>query len=401
MSWIESLKKDFVLQTGDEIKYYPEWLNASHQTSYNVSEFIFPNVAGTLVTRDLPLGTKYNLEIYFQGENHLTEASNFELSARDNRPWNVSHPFYGSLLVHPSSLTFDQTKLNVTKITGSITETIDIDGVASDVSPVDDIELTSIEVNENAAEVMELVPLTNSEIANATIDNDNAFTEFSKAVTTQSQTNALTNAYNEANAAIATATIAPIIAMRKAQSVLTLPAKFEDTVTARFDTLRNTFTALMDSALAFTKIGEKRYLEGQSSALVTAMCNTAATPKEGDYPTRTSVENMITNLVTQQGLLISTFDSLSNQDYSPNRETFQGINRVVNFTISELFNIALGAKQERTVTTNEDSNIILLAHRFYGLKTDDSTIKELAEINNLGLNNVLEIKSGTNITYLV
>ena len=401
MGWIEQLQSDFTIKTGDGIEYKPEWLNASHQVSYNISEFVFPNLSGVLSTRKLPRGSKYNLEIYFQGEDHLKESTDFEISAKDPRPWKVQHPFHGTLLVQPSSLTFDQTKLNITKITGTITETIDLDGVKTDTSAVDAIEALTLETNEVAALAMELVPLTPDEVANAQLDNDGAFTEFSKIVTTQSQTNDLTNAYNAANSAISKAIIAPITAMRKAQTLLVTPYRWEDTIQSRFKSLKSQFEGLMTSAIAFTKFGQKRYLEGQSSALMTAMCNTAAQPNDGDYRTRNNVEDMIDNLIIQHDLLISTFDSISTDDYQPNRETFQGISNVLNFTISELFTIALGAKQERTVLINEDTNVILLAHRFYGLKSDDSTINELIEINNIGLSQILEVKKGSFITYLV
>jgi hypothetical protein len=77
------------------------------------------------------------------------------------------------------------------------------------------------------------------------------------------------------------------------------------------------------------------------------------------------------------------------------------LTNLINFTLSNLFNIALGAKQERFVFLETDSNVILLAHRFYGLVPDDSTIDELIEQNEIGLTEILNIKAGRKIIYFI
>ena len=43
----------------------------SKTKDYNVAEFEFPEVSGTLVSRKKPKGSRYDLEIIFQGENNL------------------------------------------------------------------------------------------------------------------------------------------------------------------------------------------------------------------------------------------------------------------------------------------------------------------------------------------
>jgi len=68
---------------------------------------------------------------------------------------------------------------------------------------------------------------------------------------------------------------------------------------------------------------------------------------------------------------------------------------------SELFEIAISAQQERSILCDSDTNVILLAHRFYGLLIDDSTIQRVMDNNSIGLSEILDIKKGRKILYYV
>lgn len=401
MSWITLINSEFSITTGDGSVFSPQWLNATRQTSYNIKEFIFPNVAGSLVERREPKGVKYNLEVHFQGENHIDISNAFEIAARDSRAWKVAHPFYGEILVQPNQLVFDQKKYNVTKITGTLLETIDFDGIKSDISNVDAIEAATISLNDNAAEQLEILDYSAGQATVFGAQNDNAFERFKKAVTTNSQINELTNAYNEANTAINNLTIAPVIAMRKVQNVLTLPYTWELSLQIRFNALKAEFEALFQNLGIYRDVSSKKYLEGQTTSLMAAICNTAAQPLPGDYKTRTDVENTIEEVISLNNTLIENFDTLSDFDYTPKQEVFNELDAIVNFTISKLFEIAIGAQQERTFILTEDSNIINLTHRFIGLDSEDLNLDDFIEINDIGLNEILEVKKGRKILYYV
>jgi hypothetical protein len=45
MSWIENIKNDLQITTGDGKKYKPSWLNATKSIDYNISEFEFQKLA--------------------------------------------------------------------------------------------------------------------------------------------------------------------------------------------------------------------------------------------------------------------------------------------------------------------------------------------------------------------
>src|SRR5688500_16182415 len=113
MSWVEKIQRELIITTGDGKEYKPNWLNASKDVEYNVAQFNFPKIPGTLVAGGEPKGAQYSVEFYFQGEDHLDKFTAFEQSAKDKRPWTISHPFYGRLVVKPLALKFDHSKYNV------------------------------------------------------------------------------------------------------------------------------------------------------------------------------------------------------------------------------------------------------------------------------------------------
>ena len=99
--------------------------------------------------------------------------------------------------------------------------------------------------------------------------------------------------------------------------------------------------------------------------------------------------------------VIQTDDSDELDSYVPDNQAMQLISSLVNFTLSNLFIIALNAKQERSIVLEADSNLINLAHRFYSLDLDDENIDELILNNNIGINEHLLVKKGRIIRYYV
>ena len=81
MSWLEKVNTQLKIKCGDGKEYTPNYLDAKKGKEYNIAKFNFPNVKGTLVKRKAPMGLSFPLDIYFQGENHLQVAADFEASA--------------------------------------------------------------------------------------------------------------------------------------------------------------------------------------------------------------------------------------------------------------------------------------------------------------------------------
>lgn len=407
MSWLDKIKTALVIQTGDGKQYKPQWINATKKVDYNVAEFEFPNITGTLVKRGTPKGARYNLELFFQGENNLDDARKFETSAADPRPWNITHPLYGRLTVQPLSLEFDNTAHNISKITGAVVETISDEYPKATSNPKDKIVNDSETCNETAADayVYNSKPKAQDITAQKSY-NELAYKNAAK-FCPQDMGDELFNLYNTATGALTNLNTEAKTAISAMQKVIKFPAYFTTGVAERLGVLTSTFNSLRDGLPAVPTKSQKSAYEVNNGTGITAMLVTAGTPATGDYTNRTDVLNTAEMLLQYYNLFIADLDNLQTatggapDSYLPNADSLQQLALLFNYTLSNLFTIAANAKQERSIVLTQDSNWILLAHKFYGLKADDSTITDLMKQNNAGLNSVLQVKANTRVYYYV
>lgn len=408
MSWIEKIKTDLIITTGDAKEYRPQWLNATKSVDFNITEFDFVNVQGSLVDRREPKARKFNLELYFQGEDCLDTSAAFELSANDKRAWRVSHPFYGSIICHPASLLFDNTKLNVTKITGTIIETITDDKPKSNISPVDKITEDKQALDEVCAEVFAATVTPEASDVSSMIDSTQQTYDEGALVARGDDAQNYFNLFNTANAAILNATAQPLAAIRALQAVINAPAVFADNVQNRFGLLQDQFEALRNQLTNIFSPNEKRIYQAQGSAMVSSMALAAATPQTAsEYGNMQAALDVAETLLNNYNQFLEDLDGLQTdngglpESYIPDPEPLIGLNDLISFTVSNLFDIALEAKQERAIILEEDSNAILLTHRFYGLDAADELLNYFIATNQIGLNELLQIRKGRKIFYYV
>jgi hypothetical protein len=406
MSWIEKIQKEFVIQTGDGRKYYPNWVDAVKSVDYNISEFNFPNLKGTLVVRGTPKGTKYGLTLFFQKEDHLDFSDEFKISAEDPRPWTISHPYYGTIIVQPTSLDFDNSKHNVTKITGTVIETITEDAPRITVSPVDKITNDKLDLDTifEQSFANDVTPNT-SDISVLKSNNSNLYNEGKKSILDSSDFETYFNAFNNANSFIDNATSEPLAAIRQLQAVINAPALFATSVENRIKTLANQLVLLRNSLAGIVERAHKKIFENNCGCIISSMCTTSVT--NYTYNSRDAVFNSVDLVLNSYNTYISDLDSLQTDNggkedsYIPDADSLIKLSSLVNYTVSNLFDVALNSKQERSVICEEDTNIILLAHRFYGPQQDDSAIQTIIDNNNIGLNEMLEVRKGRKIVYYI
>lgn len=408
MSWIEKTQSQLIIRCGDGKQYRPLWLNAAKDVEYNVAEYNFPNLAGTLVARTTVKGSRYALEIYFQGDDHLDQARAFELSANDARAWTVSHPFYGAITVQPISLSFDYTKYNVTRITGTIVETIGDGNPKATVVPVDKInEDKSIFDNVAAISFENNVQPDTADINTLTANALDVYTKGAVKAADTSEAETYLNLFNSANAAILDATDEPMAAIQKTQALLSAPSQFKVSAQTRVNLFIDQFEGLNNAVDVIVTRSEKKIFENNAGTLLAAMAVSVATPLPGNYGSRGSVLSVIDLILANYNLYLLSLDSLQSANggnvdsYMADAETLTNLDGLIKYTVSSLFNIALNAKQERSVYIEDDSNIVLLAHRFYGLDESDNSINELIANNNIGLNEMLGLRKGRKIIYYV
>jgi hypothetical protein len=406
MSWEESIKQNFIITCGDGQVYQPLYDDKAivKDVEYNLSEFNFPNVEGTFVDRRLRKGSRYALDILFQGANHLNESERFERSAKDRRPWVVEHPKYGRLNVQPASLNFDDTSLNYTRITGTLLETI-LRGLPTvTINPVDQIEELRRLSFDSGALLFASEPTIPQNMA---VANSAFYSAGVNSGAPQIQTEAYFNLFNDANSAILNATAQPLAAIRALQAVIGAPAQFEISVRQRLQILSNQFAGLILTIGNISSQAGKLQFETTTGSVLSSMCSAASTPQPNDYVNMVDVLNIVKILLDTQSAFISALDTLQTDNggdtdsYVPGFQFVTDVTDVVNFTVSELFAIAIGAQQERSILCENDTNVILLAHRFYGLDQNDANIQRIMDNNSIGLSELLDIKKGRKILYYV
>lgn len=410
MSWVTRIQEELVIITGDKKEFRPEFLNANIAKEYNVSSFDFIGIPGTLVQRRQPRGRKYKLEIYFQGDDHLDVARTFEKSADDPRRWTIRHPLYGDLTVHPTDLLFDNSKMNVSKITGNILETIDDVNPQAIVVPEDkiaqdkiDLDVITADAYVNNNPVPEVKDLT---LMNDSLDQWEVFT--GAIIDDDEQAETFRNKISRAKSDVINAIGEPLAAIRSMQEVINFPFQVSQSVQLRLKTLVDEFEALVEGISVLTERADKFLFENNAGSMITAMTVTVSTPLDAnDYGNKPKVLDTIDILLNAYNLYITTLDVIQTDDadeldsYVPDSQSMQLISQLVNFSLSNLFAIALNAKQERSIVLEEDSDLINLAHRFYSLDAADENIDELILNNDIGITEHLRVKKGRILRYYV
>ena len=405
MAWIDNINQPFKITTGEGSVFSVLWRNPNKAYEFNLSQFEFINLAGTLVDRRLVKGTTYPIEIYIQGENHLTNALRFDIASKDPRAWTMEHPIYGQLTVQPVALQFDNSEsLNYTKITGTVIETITAGGPAVVNNPQEQIEEQNVEAAAASSEAfLAATPSPADMSANA-----GAFYEQGKSqVKAQDQAEQYFNLFNESEAAIINATSEPLAAIRSMQALIEAPARWEINVQARLGVLTNQFNQLVNALDTTWNKAQKLLFENNAGPIVSAMALAAGLPLALDYQNRADVLAVISTLTTNYNLYVASVDSLqvgnggAPGNYNPSAGFQTSLNTLVNLTVSSLFSIALNARQERAVILAEDDNIITLAHRFYGPSVDDDKIIEFKLSNNIGISEILGLRKGRRVIYYI
>ena len=411
MSWLENVKTKLVIKTGDGKEFSPNWINASKSIDYNTTEFNFPGVPGTLVDRRERQGTRYVLEIFFQGDDHLEEAASFEASAEDKRFWTIAHPFYKDIFVQPSSLALDNTKYNVSKFTIPIMETITDTVPVTSVIPEDKIEADTETTNETIVENFENnVEPDSKDIIQMRENLDSLDANVSPSIEDSDDGESFFNKLNKAQADVNNAAAEAGQSMRSTQAAIQAPARFKQSLESRLAMLTRDFESLRTTIVGTVlSVSSKHIYESTAATIISTMALATSIPFDNnDYANRSRVAGTIDILLNSFNSFLLDLDGLQSgsggdlNDYIPNSKNILALNNLLNFTMSNLFAIGLEAKQERFFITTEETDVVSLAYILYGLDiVDDSTIDELIRNNNLGLNFALAIPIGTLIVYYI
>jgi len=409
MSWQEKIKSKMQITTGDgklyEVLYKLETVKGSFD--FNISEFHFPEVSGTKIDRRLRKGSRYPLEFYFQGDNHIDQWNEFNASCSDLRAWQVLHPFYGLITCHPLSIGFDSSGIGNTKVEVTVVQSLLNAGPRTVLRPGENARaiITKSREKNNAFSAQIIPTVSDAQLMKSNVEN--LYNAGASVVTDDTIASEYFNLYNKAISNINNGLNDITVGMAIVKDFFNYPALFAQSVKNRLQILKDQCLKLSMMLDSLNDPNKKKIFESQKGAIISAIIETAITPLTGDYLNAVDVVNVIYQVTSLYNEFIDeiqtlqTVDGYTEDSYLPDAEFLESLNFSVNYAVSNLFEIALAAQQERVIYLEEDSNLIILAHRFYGLTETDSTIQYFSDTNNIGLNEVFQIKKGRKLVYYV
>lgn len=405
MSWEEKLEfSPFLIRTGDGKRYKPKWKTGETSVEFNTSIFNFIDVPGSLVERKQPKANKYPLTFWFDGADNVDNTQAFMDSANDNRIWEIDHPFYGKVKGHPVSITRNDVNLNITEITVEFWESIDVDYPNANFSVKDN----SLVKRDNIVASSGRAYATSNVLSSADIvKNKESITATSSVVSKLADAETAStfqNDYADAMKAMDNLLPSPLNAIFKAQTILLTPSGVNVPVLERLKAYIASFERL--GKVVYT-LADKYFFQTQGATTVASYANASVNPIEGDYETIRDVETASAGLLTMYNEYIKVLDEQSvsiydtENTFQPDATVQKDLYDLVMYTVGNLFNLGFDSQQERIVYTDKDTNLILLAHKYFGLDVDDENLERFRLINNIRLDELLKIKKGRKIIYYV
>lgn len=412
MSWEDNINNRIRITTGDGKVYEPLTMLSDNVGSFefNVSEFEFPEISGTKVDKRLRKGVRYPLVLYFQGENCIIDGKAFIESSNDTRPWDILHPIFGQFKGHPLGIDFDNSGINVFKISCTVVETILDDGVKTVFSPSDNaVFILNKSKETNVSSFNESV--TSFETTDVTIMSSNTDKLYKASVSSivdQDAFNEYFNLFNKAQTAIDNALFDAGLVIQQVQNFINYPANFSIGVKNKVNMIKQQANSFLSSVYNLSSsYNEKKIFENNKGEVINTLIQAITTPQDGDYDSAMDVLFIIEQSISIYNQFIDELQGLQSPDgyqpgsYLPDAEFLESLSYSFNYAVSNLFEIALNAGQERTIILEDDSNVVLLTHRFYGLEQDDSTLNKFISTNNITLDETIQIKKGRKIVYYV
>lgn len=397
MSWLNRINNIVLtITTGDGKVYTPLWKNAVKTINYNTEGFDFVGIEGTYVQREKKSGTQYPITLYFQGENCIDEANNFEISSRDSRAWIVKHPFYDEIRVQPLSLEFNNSQFNSVVITGTVWETLTDKFPESIVIPEKQIQNLKVSADSVVVDNYTVKP-DSSLIQKATDSIESIEIRYNNLVANNEQASQLKQLVSSAGGAAISLVSAPLNFIREMQALINFPFLIVNDVKNKINELINAINDITDIFIKDdSDIIDLVTYDSLVSTSLSQISVVTTTPTEDDFKNRKDVVEIIDSIDAIYTLVLSTYD---NKEYSQEPETALVIDNIINVTLVNLYEIAFNAKQERTIYLEKDDNIVNLSHRFIG--PGDDNIEQFINENDIKLSEYLQLKKGRKIIWYV
>ena len=397
MNWIERIEnKRLQIITGDGRTYEPIWQNARFEFGFNFAEFNFVGEPGTLIDRRLHKGARYAVEFVFQGEDNIDVLNEFLQSAKDPRPWTLRHPLYDDLTVQPLGLNIDNSLFNISRITGTVAETIEKiepetitdhkEEIKKQKEATDEANAADIAVKIKEPKGGDVLMVKNWITSCAGTYADIALT----AADALLLDNLVFDAVNAAGRMLEDVNTYA----QKTIALINFPFMVAGSFQAKYRAIKESFDTLKQ---IFVRDDATPNEINNYTGLNMAMRSTLPVMAiNSPFKTRPEVYDaikQINDLNVQEIANIDETGAILNPDVSFQTE------RIINLSLGYLFNIAFNTKQERNLIVEKDTNPVVLAFRFYG--AGDDALDDFINENELSLNEMIQIPKGRRVVWYV
>ena len=398
MSWKDNIETiEFELITGDGKSWFPKWTNSVKNVNFNTEGFNFVGVQGTYVAREKQQGSQYPIEIYFDGEDHLDVAYNFDISSQNKNTWTINHPIFGQIVCQPLSLSYDSSGLSYTKITGTVWETLTekyprqtqnvVKSVGQWYLEVQSIVLGKKTVESETVESeIKVGELNSKSISSATQSISILNNQYSLMPQTNEQSVWLKNKIRDCSSSVQELIQYPIRFLTQLQQLIEFPFQVEQNIVSKVNELKTALDNIIN-------IGDLSLFESISSALFSFANYVSVNSTFGKSK---DVYDTVVLLQQMQQSILSFYET---NNFIPDFELSQKQDLIFNVTIANLYEIGLTSKQERSVILEYDSNPISLTHRFYGFS--DVNLDRFVSENDLTIEELMFIKKGRLVLWYV
>lgn len=389
MSWKDNIENiEFTIVTGDNEIFKPLYSSSSQNLEFNVSEFNFIELEGTLVTRKKVKSQKIPLNITFQGDDHIDIAEKFLQSSKDPRYWTVTHPIIGEVYGHPASISKTNDDLNTVVFSIDFWETIRPGEVlSSKVYPLELIESKNIELIEFVS--LNLIPDQKPELKSLVSKIESRYDTLINATNIDQFKGLLSGAMSGIDNLLKE----PQKAIRNISQLIQFPAYIEGTLKTRVALIQAILNDIKeifpDNNLNYSIFG---------SVVVSGIAQIILKPSENDFVTRNDVQVQFNNLADVYDNFLNDID---NNNFQQDFQEAITLNEIIINTLYYLYDVSFDAKQERYDIVESDTNLILLTHKYMGLDKEDKNLNTFREINGIKNKNLFIVKKGRKITYLV
>ena len=389
MSWKDNIENiELTIVTGDNEIFKPLYTTSSQDIEFNVSEFNFIELEGTLVTRKKVKSQKIPLNIIFQGDDHIDIAEKFLESSKDPRYWTITHPIIGEIYGHPASINKINDDLNTVVFNIDFWETILPGQIKSaKVYPLELIESKNFELIEFGS--LNLIPDQKPELKSLVAKIQSRYDVLIDKTNIDKYKGFIADAMSGIDKLLSE----PQKAIRNISNLIQFPAYIQGSIKIRMNIVK----AILDDILEILPKNKIVY-SIFGGAVIAAISQIILKPGENYFITRSQVRE-------QFNILSQTYDLFLNEVDDGNfQQDFQEaitLNEIVINTLYYLYDVSFDAKQERFDIVESDTNLILLTHKYMGLDFEDKNLNTFRELNGIKNKNLFIVKKGRKITYLV